>query len=107
MKEIIINNVTYRIGKNAEDNTKLVLDSDKEWTWFHLSGLTSCHVVACVTETDKYIIKQGALLVKQFTNKYKSTKNLPVDYCKVEHLTPGSAAGSVLVNSENIKLIVI
>jgi hypothetical protein len=107
MKETIINNVTYRIGRNAEDNTKLVSDSDKEWVWFHLSGLTSCHVVACVTETDKYIIKQGALLVKQFTNKYKSAKKLPVEYCRVKHLSHGLAAGSVCVNAENIKVIVI
>ena len=107
MKETIINNITYRIGRNAEDNTKLVSDSDKDWIWFHLSGLTSCHVVACVTETDKYIIKQGALLVKQFTNKYKSEKNLSVEYCRIKHLTHGEAAGSVLVNTENIKYIVI
>jgi hypothetical protein len=107
MKETIINNITYRIGRNAKENTKLVSDSDKEWVWFHLSGLTSCHVVACVTETDKYIIKQGALLVKQFTNKYKSTKNLPVEYCKVGNLTHGADSGSVLVNTENIKLIII
>jgi hypothetical protein len=107
MKETVINNITYRIGRNAEDNTKLVLNSDTEWMWFHLRGLTSCHVIACIGETDKYIIKQAALLVKQFTNKYKFTKNLPVEYCKVKYLTHGVAPGSVYVNSKDIKIIII
>ena len=93
MKEIVIDNIVYRIGRSAADNTQLIKDSDPEWLWFHLDKFPSCHVVACFKGSNRDIIDKAALLVKEHS-KYKF-KHIGVNYCKISNLLHGVAAGSV------------
>ena len=104
MKEVIIDNITYRIGKNAEENTKLVTDSDKEWYWFHLDKFPSCHVILCSNDINNNMVLQAGQLVKE-NSKYKF-KNIGINYCKIKNLVPGSEPGSVsFVSNRQVKLI--
>ena len=93
MKESIIYNITFRLGKNAEDNTQLIKDSEEGWTWFHLEKFPSCHLVVCHDEIDETIISIAAELVKE-NSKYKF-KNIGVVYCKINNLLHGDKPGLV------------
>jgi len=93
MKEHLINDVIYRVGRSAKDNTQLIKDSDPEWLWFHLDKFPSCHVVACLSLPDSTIISTAAALVKTHS-KYKF-KHVGVNYCKISNLRHGQAMGSV------------
>ena len=96
MKETVINNITYHIGRNAKDNTEMIKGSDGEWYWFHLAGVPSCHVIVTETDFDKPVIVQAAALVYQYSKPIY--KNFPVTFCKVNQLTHGSKDGMVKIN---------
>jgi len=104
MKEIIDNNVIYRVGQNAEDNTQLIKESKQEWLWFHLTSFSSCHLVVCQPDVDNSIILHAANLVKKHS-KYKF-QNIGVSYCKISNLKHGGKAGSVsFVSNRQVKKI--
>ena len=104
MKEYIIDGITYRIGKNAAENTQLIKDSDKDWMWFHLEKFSSCHVVICHTEITNEHIIQAATLVKE-NSKYKF-ENIGINYCKISNLIHGVAVGSVhFISNKQVQLI--
>jgi len=106
MKEHIIDSITYRIGKNATENTQLIKDSDKDWMWFHLDKFPSCHVVICHTEITNDHIVQAATLVKE-NSKYKFS-NIGIIYCKISNLIHGKEIGSVhFVSNKQVLLIKI
>ena len=94
MKELIIDNTTYRIGQNASDNTQLIKDSNINWYWFHLDKFPSAHVVICKEEINNLEINQAGLLIKEYS-KYKF-KNIGICYCKIDNLILGKEPGSVL-----------
>jgi len=104
MKESIINNITFRVGLNAKDNTQLIKDSEADWTWFHLEKFPSCHVVVCQNEIDESIISTAATLVKQ-NSKYKF-KHIGVSYFTIKNLKHGTNPGSVhFISQRNVKKI--
>lgn len=103
MKELIKDEITYRIGKNAAENTQLIKDSDQGWHWFHLDKFPSCHVVVCTDTIDDSMIQYAAELVKE-NSKYKF-KNIAVCYCKVDNLKHGTNPGSVFyVSNRKVKI---
>lgn len=104
MKEYVDNNVTYRVGQNAEDNTQLIKNSKQDWRWFHLESFSSCHVVVCQPDVDNSIILHAANLVKEHS-KFKFN-NIGVSYCKISNLKHGTKPGSVtFVSNRQVKKI--
>ena len=106
--EININNkiITFYIGKNAKDNFDILDISKSNDIWFHAKDISSCHVVCELPEDiDKkemrYIIKVGALLCKNNTNKLKGCKNVEVIYTEIKNVTKTSIPGCV--TTTNIK----
>jgi hypothetical protein len=93
MKEITIENTTYRIGQNAADYTQLIKDSEPEMTWFHLEKFPSAHVIICKTDPTSDEIQEAARLVWE-NSKYKF-KNIGMIYCKVKNIIHGEEPGSV------------
>ena len=100
--------VIYHIGINAADNFA-VIDSatSPEDVWFHVgNGLPSCHVLGlmpdCTKKLDKkllrYIIKQGAILCKQYS-KYASEKGVEIHYSAIKNVTKTANPGSVILSS--------
>jgi predicted ribosome quality control (RQC) complex YloA/Tae2 family protein len=108
--------VLFRYGKNAAGNFAIIDMSNPEDLWFHVSGESSAHVIACLHESDTHvgkkldkkqtsqIIKQGALLCKNIS-KYKDKKNLEIVYCKIKDLEKTDTIGTV--NIKNQKTIYI
>jgi len=107
MKTLLINSVTYYIGKTQQENHDIIdlgstgFSSERN-IWFHLADTSSCHVVAVLPEdidrkTRGKIIKQGALLCKQNTAKAAGQQKVTVIYAPLSAVTKESTPGSVLV----------
>jgi hypothetical protein len=108
--ENIKENIEFYVGEKAEENQHIVLNADPEDLWFHLSGRSSPHVLAMVSDKNinrKYlhkIIVQGSLLCKQ-NSKSKSEKAVDIIYTKMKNVIPTEIMGTV--QTSNIKHIII
>jgi len=120
--------IVYKIGSDAKNNFELIGEADKDDLWFHLKGTSSCHVIACLknityttldddmpncydlnfdeleTKQKQQIIKQGALLCKQYS-RLKSMKNVEIIYTKIEHIEKLDVIGSVLTCQEKTIIV--
>jgi predicted ribosome quality control (RQC) complex YloA/Tae2 family protein len=102
--------ITYYIGKNANDNFKIIDEANINDIWFHIKDYPSCHVIASISNQNidrknmKYIIKRGALLCKQ-KSKYANIKNLEIIYTEIKNVSKTSTIGSVTtVNTKTITI---
>ena len=101
--------LTFVIGKNKSENFAVIDMASENDLWFHANDISSCHVVCLLSDTysDKknlrYIIKTGALLCKNNTNKLKSMKNVEIIYTQIKNITKTDIEGCVLTqNSKSI-----
>ena len=101
--------ITFIIGKNKSDNFAVIDMGSENDLWFHAKDITSCHVVCLLSDTDidkkdlRYIIKTGALLCKNNTNKLKSMKNVEIIYTQIKNITKTNVEGCVI--TQNAKSI--
>ena len=102
--------ITFIIGKNKSENFEVIDMGSENDLWFHANDNSSCHVVCLLTEADidkkdlRYIIKTGALLCKNNTNKLKSMKNIEIIYTQIKNITKTDIDGCVL--TQNVKTII-
>ena len=78
-------NDLFLIGKNAEDNWRIIKESDGNWTWFHINSFPSCHVIIKDSDPSTENILEAARLCKYNTN-YMNVRNVKVVYTKVNNL---------------------
>jgi len=104
--------IVYYIGKSKDDNFKVIDAGKNDDLWFHAANESSCHIVCeipsepAIDKLDlKYIIKIGALLCKQNTNKLKSQQNVEIIYTQIQNVIKTSVAGCV--QTKNTKIITI
>jgi len=105
-------NFRFVVGQNAQENFDIIDRADGNDYWFHVQNEPSCHVICDLSnntiEYDKkqlrYILKQGAVVCKQFS-KYKSIKDLTIVYTQIKYVAKTNTIGTVSV--ENGKTIVI
>jgi predicted ribosome quality control (RQC) complex YloA/Tae2 family protein len=101
--------ITFYIGKNQSENFEVIDKGSPDDLWFHANVVSSCHVVCELPDNLNkkelsYIIKAGALLCKNNTNKLKGLSNIEIIYTKIENITKTKVPGCVL--TENTKKIV-
>ena len=102
--------ITFIIGKNKSENFEAIDMGGENDLWFHANDISSCHVVCLLSDPDidkkdlRYIIKTGALLCKNNTNKLKSMKNVEIIYTQIKNITKTDVEGCVL--TQNTKSIV-
>jgi len=101
--------IQFVVGTDAQDNFNIIDAAELTDMWFHLSGYSSCHVIAKMPQDivlDKkqklQIIKQGALICKQ-NSKRKSEQNVDVIYTTVSNITKTKIIGQV--ETANVKHI--
>ena len=104
MFDKINNNITFKLGKNANENFILIDDADKDYWWVHLSDFPSGHCIINTIEINKDIIIFAANLVKSYS-KLKNMKNVKVTYTQVKNVTKTKIVG--MVNITNQKYITI
>jgi len=114
VKEVFITklnlDITFVIGQNATENFQIIDDSQPTDLWFHVAEFPSCHVIAKINDIMtsinrkdmKYVVKQGAVICKQYS-KYKSVKNLDINYTEISNVQKTNVIGSVI--TRNIKII--
>ena len=95
-----MDDVVYYIGTNAEDNFSVIDMGKPNDYWFHATDCSSCHVVVQVPdELDKRglrtILKRGARLCKENTNKLSKNANVEIRYTRVKNVTKTGVAGCV------------
>ena len=90
-------NITFKVGKNAKENWKL-LEENQEYIWFHLNSFPSCYVICCDENPSKELLLYGAQLCKSNT-KYRNLKNVKVNYTKLNNLKKTNEEGSVYIKS--------
>ena len=110
MKTEILNSVTYYIGRTQQENHAVIDLGGPSDIWFHLDNTSSCHVVAVLpSDTSRKergkIIKQGALLCKQWTAKVKAQRNVSVTYAPLCHVTKEQTPGSVSVTNASTIIV--
>jgi phosphoketolase len=101
--------IQFVVGTDAQDNFNIIDAAELTDMWFHLSGYSSCHVIAKMPHDialDKkqklQIIKQGALICKQ-NSKRKSEQNVDVIYTTISNITKTKIIGQV--ETANVKHI--
>lgn len=100
--------ITFYIGQKQSENFDVIDKGNANDLWFHASQTSSCHVVAILPEDIerkklKYIIKVGALLCKNNTNKLKILKNVEITYTQIKNIEKTNVEGCVEIkNSKSI-----
>lgn len=100
--------IEYKVGTNAQENHDIIDEADPQDLWFHISGCASCHVICKIPDIidNKKILqkiaKQGAVVCKE-NSKYKSYKNVKIDYTRIKYVTKKEIPGSVVItNSKSV-----
>ena len=102
--------ITFYIGQNKNENFSVIDKGDNSDLWFHAKDYSSCHVVALIPNNIekneiKYIIKEGAKLCKNNTNKIKGLSNVEIIYTEIKNIKKTKTAGCVNVKNEKKVII--
>jgi len=102
--------VDYSVGRNAADNFDILDQAKDHHLWFHVEGQSSCHVIAAIPEdvdrkNVRYLVKQGAILCKQYTTSVRAQSKITIIYARVSDVEKTDIVGSVVVT--NGKTVII
>lgn len=86
------------VGKNAEDNWKLLSEAVPQDLWFHVSGGPSAHVFLSNDHITPQNIHRAACLTKE-RSKFKTYSRVKITYCPVANIKRGSKPGEVMIRS--------
>ena len=98
------------IGKNAEENWKLIDDASENDIWFHLDNYPSPHVILKIPvdynlkKVPRKVLTRCANLCK-IHSKYNNIKKINIIYTKIKNIKKGDHVGSVI--TQNTSSIVI
>lgn len=106
----------FRISENQEEPFPMLDVSNINDVWFHAEKESSCHVILSLGDYDDMdlskkekntLIKRGAFLCKQHTNKLRSlpSKTVSFLYTHVKNIKLTTKSGCVI--TENTKIITI
>ena len=105
-------NINYLIGQNAKDNFAVIDEGFEDDLWFHAKLFSSCHVVCLLpneielTEKEKKgVIRKGAELCKEHTNKLKLIEKVAINYTEIKNVTKTKTPG--LVNIVKMNTIIV
>jgi predicted ribosome quality control (RQC) complex YloA/Tae2 family protein len=92
----------FSIGKNKEDNFRIIDESVETDIWFHVEGEPSCHVILKnvdnIRDIPKQVIKHGAYLCKINSKSAKSNKTT-IMYTLLKNVEKTAIMGQVLVST--------
>ena len=95
-----IDNITYRLGKNAIENFKLIDDADPEDWWFHLDGFPSGH---CVIDSSVLTVQMkiyAGTLVKDYS-KQRNNKNVKIVFTQIKNVVKTKVIGTVILKKSD------
>jgi len=96
------NQYLFIIGRNKEDNFRIIDESVDTDIWFHVEGEPSCHVILKnnnnIKDVPKQVIKQGAYLCKINSKATKSNKTV-IMYSPLKNVVKTAIIGQVVVSN--------
>ena len=102
--------IEYYIGMNTRENIYILDLAYMHDIWFHAEEHSSCHVIARVPKSPKYmtkkqrstIIKMGCVLCKVNTNSLRNQKNIHINYTEVKNMKISKTDGTVCTKNLRI-----
>jgi len=94
--------ITFIVGENKQDNFLVIDQGSSKDIWVHANNISSCHVLCIIPENMNkkglsYIVKKGAMLCKQYTNKLKTLSNIEFVYAPLQYVVKTDTIGCVTV----------
>lgn len=108
MKTISVVGVTCHCGESARDNWNLLdLNLSAEFTFFHLTNLPSCYIIAEKSDLTGSEMIAIAGVCKSRT-KYRAFTNVKVDYTSLGNVEKGDEVGEVVyMSNRQVKTVTI
>ena len=100
MLQITFKNHTIIIGKNENENDKIISNADPEDYWLHLTNFPSPHVIVKNPNKNRInhkILKQAAYQLK-INSKFRKIQKLDVTITKIKHIESTNKPGSVILH---------
>ena len=93
-----------KTGKNASENWELIVKSDKNSVWFHLTSFSSPHTVLNMLYGEipnkEHIITASNIC--KAASKQRNTRNIYISYTPISNLKKGPEIGSVIFISNKL-----
>jgi predicted ribosome quality control (RQC) complex YloA/Tae2 family protein len=87
------------IGRNKDENWKLIDDASPNDIWFHVTDMPSCHVILKTDKNlrniEKDVLKRCALLCKM-NSKAKTLNKCSIMYTEIENIKKTKNVGEVI-----------
>ncbi len=102
MIKIINNDIIYNLGRNAQENFKLLDEANQinsDYWWFHLEDHPSGHCIVYTKDLDKSIVIFAGTLVKYYS-KLKNQNNVKIIYTKIKFIRKSKTIGEVILNKK-------
>ena len=99
MIETIDNEITYKLGQNAQENFDLIdeaLINNKDYWWIHLNDYPSGHCIIESTKINNQMINVAGRLIK-LNSKYDNMKTLKLIYTHVKNIKKTDILGHVTI----------
>lgn len=99
MIETLDNEITYKLGQNAQENFDLIdnaLLNNKDYWWVHLNDYPSGHCIIESTKINNQMINTAGRLIK-LNSKYDSVKTLTLIYTQVKNVKKTQTLGQVTI----------
>ena len=93
MKLVVFNNITFKIGENAEDNWKIIQSSNKDYYWVHAEGVASAHIIIEIDEPLENEINFACIKCKEVSKQVKDNTKYVVT--QIKNIKLGSNPGEV------------
>ncbi len=103
-----IDNFTISVGRNQNENDKLIREGSQNDLWFHLKDNPSPHgfIHSDTNEKpSKEIIYKTAELVKKFS-KFKEYPDVKIIYIELKYIKCTDVPGTVIIKKKTKEIIV-
>jgi len=102
MLNIINDDIIYKLGRNAQENFKLIDEAneiDSDYWWFHLEDHSSGHCIVHTKDLNKSVILLAGSLVKSHS-KLKNQKKVKIIYIQIKYIRKTKTVGEVILNQK-------
>ena len=99
MIETIDNEITYKLGQNAQENFDLIdeaLINNKDYWWVHLNDYPSGHCIIESTKINNQMINTAGRLIK-LNSKYDNMNTLKLVYTQIKNIKKTQNIGQVTI----------
>ena len=108
MVQIENDNIIYKLGRNANENFKLIdeaTDINSDYWWFHLKDHPSGHCIVHTDQIDKSTAIFAGTLVKS-KSKLKDQKKVKIIYTQIKNIRKTKTKGEVKLIEEPIEITI-